>query len=191
MKRHARLLGCTAGSVKGRLERGRKLLHVALARRGLALSGAMLALEVSQTGSASGAARLAAETRSAVLAFVNGESGVITPKVLALTESAIGAATGAKVKVALRAVGFGGLGGWIEGYLGIRHWQQSHQTYRRRIENKQRPEAHRRRSLQTTKYQASISTAIRCLPARLLAWVRRGSGTSGMSSLWPTPRTVR
>jgi RNA polymerase sigma factor (sigma-70 family) len=39
----ARVLGWTAGSVKGRLERGRKKLHERLSRRGLELSGALLA----------------------------------------------------------------------------------------------------------------------------------------------------
>ncbi|HEY7312762.1 MAG TPA: sigma-70 family RNA polymerase sigma factor [Gemmataceae bacterium] len=36
-------LGCSAGSIKGRLERGREVLRKRLLRRGLALSGAMLA----------------------------------------------------------------------------------------------------------------------------------------------------
>jgi RNA polymerase sigma factor (sigma-70 family) len=42
----ARLLGWTPGSLKGRLERGRKRLHGRLARRGLALPAALAALEV-------------------------------------------------------------------------------------------------------------------------------------------------
>ena len=41
----AGLLGWTPGSVKGRLERGRALLHSRLARRGLTLSAALMGLE--------------------------------------------------------------------------------------------------------------------------------------------------
>ena len=44
----ARRLGWTPGSVKGRLERGRKRLHARLVRRGLDLSVALAALEASQ-----------------------------------------------------------------------------------------------------------------------------------------------
>src|SRR5438874_328622 len=39
----ARLLGWTSGSVRGRLERGRKRLHEWLARRGLSLPAALVA----------------------------------------------------------------------------------------------------------------------------------------------------
>jgi RNA polymerase sigma factor (sigma-70 family) len=44
----ARRLGWTAGSVKGRLERGRKRLHDRLVRRGLTLGAALSAAEVSR-----------------------------------------------------------------------------------------------------------------------------------------------
>jgi RNA polymerase sigma factor (sigma-70 family) len=46
----ARLLGWSAGSVKGRLERGRARLHARLARRGLTLSAGLLAAEFSRSG---------------------------------------------------------------------------------------------------------------------------------------------
>ncbi len=65
----ARLLGWTAGSVKGRLERGRKRLHARLSRRGLTLSAAVSLLAVSQTGAASTAMRLSSATLQAVLTF--------------------------------------------------------------------------------------------------------------------------
>jgi protocatechuate 3,4-dioxygenase beta subunit len=39
----AQVLGCSAGSIKGRLERGREMLRARLLRRGLMLSGALLA----------------------------------------------------------------------------------------------------------------------------------------------------
>jgi RNA polymerase sigma factor (sigma-70 family) len=44
----ARQLGWTPGSVRGRLERGRRRLHARLLRRGLTLSAGLLALEVSR-----------------------------------------------------------------------------------------------------------------------------------------------
>jgi len=65
----ARQLGWTRGSVKGRLERGRKRLHERLVRRGLTLSAALTAAEVSRgAASAAMAAQLVAATaRGAVL----------------------------------------------------------------------------------------------------------------------------
>jgi RNA polymerase sigma factor (sigma-70 family) len=65
----ARRLGWTAGSVKGRLERGRVRLHARLARRGLTLAAALTAVEVSR-GSAP--AVTAAPTVRAALAFLAG-----------------------------------------------------------------------------------------------------------------------
>ncbi len=59
----ARLLGLTPGAVKGRLERGRARLHDRLARRGVALSAALLALELSRgVGQAVVPAALSART---------------------------------------------------------------------------------------------------------------------------------
>jgi RNA polymerase sigma factor (sigma-70 family) len=69
----ARLLGWTAGSLKGRLERGRKRLHARLTRRGLELSEALLALGVAQAGAANAAVRLTSVTLQAALAFGRGE----------------------------------------------------------------------------------------------------------------------
>jgi RNA polymerase sigma factor (sigma-70 family) len=48
----ARQLGWTPGSVKGRLERGRRRLHHRLARRGLSLTGVLAASEVSRASAA-------------------------------------------------------------------------------------------------------------------------------------------
>src|SRR5262249_53563282 len=50
----ARRLGWTPGSVKGRLERGRARLHARLVRRGLTLSAALGAVEVSRGSLAAG-----------------------------------------------------------------------------------------------------------------------------------------
>src|SRR5438270_592214 len=47
-------LGWTAGSVRGRLERGRKRLHASLARRGLTLSAALAAVQVTRAETVSG-----------------------------------------------------------------------------------------------------------------------------------------
>jgi RNA polymerase sigma factor (sigma-70 family) len=97
----ARILGWTAGSLKGRLERGRKQLHARLSRRGWAFSGALLALGVSQGGTASAAAQLTAETLQAALAFAQGECGAISAEVVELVESAVTSMTAAKVKMGL------------------------------------------------------------------------------------------
>jgi RNA polymerase sigma factor (sigma-70 family) len=64
----ARQLGWTPGSVKGRLERGRARLHERLVRRGLTLSAALAAAEVSR-GAALAIARLAAGTVRGAVAF--------------------------------------------------------------------------------------------------------------------------
>jgi WD40 repeat protein len=66
----ARRLGWSAGSVKGRLERGRARLHARLARRGLTLAGALAAVELSR-GTAP--AMPAAPTVRAALAFAAGQ----------------------------------------------------------------------------------------------------------------------
>src|SRR5207248_5520961 len=68
----ARLLGCTAGSVKGRLERGRRRLHARLVRRGVVPAGALAALEVCRAAtSAVMPAALSATTARAALALAS------------------------------------------------------------------------------------------------------------------------
>ncbi|HTU18927.1 MAG TPA: sigma-70 family RNA polymerase sigma factor [Gemmataceae bacterium] len=66
----ARILGCTAGSIKGLLERGRRRLQVRLRRRGIALSGALAIIEVSR-----GEAVSALLLRSTVTAALGGGIG--------------------------------------------------------------------------------------------------------------------
>jgi RNA polymerase sigma factor (sigma-70 family) len=70
LEQAARQLGWTPGSVKGRLERGRARLHERLRRRGLTLSAALAAIEVSRgAASAVGLAQLVARpVRGAVAA---------------------------------------------------------------------------------------------------------------------------
>jgi RNA polymerase sigma factor (sigma-70 family) len=63
----ARLLGWTPGSVKGRLERGRALLHRRLVRRGLTLSAALWTLEAARGTTT---ARLPAELTASVMRAV-------------------------------------------------------------------------------------------------------------------------
>src|SRR5262249_54605211 len=90
----ARQLGCTPGSVKGRLERGRARLHARLARRGLALSAALAAVELSR-GPAPAA--LTAATARQALAFV---AGAAAPRPVALlAEGVLRAMTGSRLKV--------------------------------------------------------------------------------------------
>src|SRR5262245_38442529 len=91
----ARQLGCTPGSVKGRLERGRARLHARLARRGLTLPAALAAAELSR-GPAP-AALTAATTRQA-LAFAAGH-GAPGPAVL-LAEGVLRSAALGRLKVA-------------------------------------------------------------------------------------------
>jgi RNA polymerase sigma factor (sigma-70 family) len=70
----ARRLGWSPGSVKGRLERGRKRLHQLLARRGLSLAAALALAEVSRIGAAGPAGWLRAVTAKAAVAFAAGAS---------------------------------------------------------------------------------------------------------------------
>lgn len=68
----ARQLGWTTGSLKGRLERGRARLHARLLRRGLTLSAALAAAEVSRgAASAVVAAELVAGTARAAVLFAS------------------------------------------------------------------------------------------------------------------------
>jgi RNA polymerase sigma factor (sigma-70 family) len=83
----ARLLGCTPGSVKGRLERGRARLHARLVRRGLALSAALAAVEVSRAAVGTGVpAPLEEATVRVASAFAAGQGAGVSAPVAALAE---------------------------------------------------------------------------------------------------------
>jgi RNA polymerase sigma factor (sigma-70 family) len=69
----AQQLGWTPGSVKGRLERGRARLRERLLRRGLTLSAALAAAEVSRGEAAAAVARLIARTVRGAVAFRTGQ----------------------------------------------------------------------------------------------------------------------
>jgi RNA polymerase sigma factor (sigma-70 family) len=74
----ARWLGWTPGSVKGRLERGRKLLHARLVRRGVVPATAFVALEVCRATSATAMpAALASATVRAAVAFAGTRGAVV------------------------------------------------------------------------------------------------------------------
>src|SRR5262245_46927680 len=71
----ARQLGWTPASVRGRLERGRARLHTRMVRRGLTLSAALAAVELSRgVGSAAVVCRWAAPTVGAAMAFAAGRT---------------------------------------------------------------------------------------------------------------------
>src|SRR5262249_537720 len=70
----ARQLGWTPGSVKGRLERGRKRLHQRLAGRGLALPAALALVEVSRSAASNLAGRLVTSTAKTAAAFAAGDT---------------------------------------------------------------------------------------------------------------------
>src|SRR5262249_42241389 len=68
-------LDYTPGSLKGRLERGRARLHQRLARRGLSLSVALAAVEVSRGAAAASLATLVSPTVKAAILFAAGKAG--------------------------------------------------------------------------------------------------------------------
>jgi RNA polymerase sigma factor (sigma-70 family) len=73
----AHRLGWTGGSVKGRLERGRALLHTRLSRRGLTLSTTLAVVELSRgVGSAAVVGQLCGATVGAALAFASGSGAL-------------------------------------------------------------------------------------------------------------------
>lgn len=95
----ARLLGWTAGSVKGRLERGRKQLQARLTRRGLGLGASLLMLENMATATVSAALRQATVRRA--LTFTAGSAEGIAASVLALAETGLTNLTITKAKIGL------------------------------------------------------------------------------------------
>jgi RNA polymerase sigma factor (sigma-70 family) len=90
-------LAWTPGSVKGRLERGRRLLHQRLVRRGLTLTAALMAVEVSCGKAAIVPGSLAASTARTVCAPVTG----ISARVRILCEQGMTRMTSAKMLTGL------------------------------------------------------------------------------------------
>jgi RNA polymerase sigma factor (sigma-70 family) len=87
----ARVLGCSPGAIRGRLERGRKQLRTRLARCGLELSAVMAALELARgIGTAGISASLVVPVIRAAFAFGSGAPNVgVAPNVAALAEAAL------------------------------------------------------------------------------------------------------
>jgi RNA polymerase sigma factor (sigma-70 family) len=111
-------LGWSVGAVKGRLERGRELLRVRLARRGVTLSAAFLTLTLLESASAVPAALVAA-TVTAAARVASGQvvTGVVSAQTLSLVqEFARGLLLGKLKLAAVAAVLALGLGG---GSLGL------------------------------------------------------------------------
>jgi RNA polymerase sigma factor (sigma-70 family) len=96
----AQRLGWTPGSVKGRLERGRRLLHTRLARRGIALSPA-LAVFAASRGTAEVPAALETATIRAALAHTVGEVGAASAGADVLAQEVLRREISGKVKAAL------------------------------------------------------------------------------------------
>jgi RNA polymerase sigma factor (sigma-70 family) len=112
----AQRLSCTPGSIKARLERGRRRLHQRLQRRGLTLAAALGCVEVSR-GMASAA--LLGTTVAAAVPFAAGALGEarVSETVIALAQEGLQAMSVSKVKMALVvlvSVGVLGAGmGWL------------------------------------------------------------------------------
>jgi RNA polymerase sigma factor (sigma-70 family) len=101
----AQRLGWPEGTVAGRLARGRALLARRLARQGAVLSGASLAVVLSQQASAGVPAALTAATVQAAGQLVMGGVTVgISPRVAALTEGVLKAMFMNQIKTTMAAV---------------------------------------------------------------------------------------
>jgi RNA polymerase sigma factor (sigma-70 family) len=99
----ARQLGWTAGSVRGRLIRGRARLHARLVRRGLALPAALAAVEAARgLAPAAVPAGVAGQVARAAAAFAVGQpAAALSNRAAALAQSALEGMVMAKPKVGL------------------------------------------------------------------------------------------
>jgi RNA polymerase sigma factor (sigma-70 family) len=104
LKEAARLIGCPLGTVGTRLARGRGLLSKRLARHGLMVPGGMVATAIGQIAAGAGMPPLLmCLTIKAALSVAAGQAaatGVISPKVAALTEGVLKAMFLTKLKIA-------------------------------------------------------------------------------------------
>jgi RNA polymerase sigma factor (sigma-70 family) len=96
----ARQLGCTPGTLKGRLERGRSLLRRRLARRGLAPSAFLATLLSERTAAAVPGALLGATVRAAQVSLVGrGAAAGISAPVRALVQEGLKSMLVSKLKI--------------------------------------------------------------------------------------------
>ncbi|HYT93065.1 MAG TPA: sigma-70 family RNA polymerase sigma factor [Gemmataceae bacterium] len=103
IKEAARHLGCPSATIGTRLARGRSMLARRLARRGLILSGGVIATVLSQNAASAGVSLpLVTSTVKAASLFAAGQaaSGVVGAKVAALTEGVLKAMLLTKLKIA-------------------------------------------------------------------------------------------
>jgi RNA polymerase sigma factor (sigma-70 family) len=112
----ARQLGCSPGSIKGRLERGRMRLHAQLVRRGLTLGACLAAMEVAG-GSARAAvgADLSLRTLRGAINFAQGAESAgadVTAAAVQFAEGALqcGSIAKGKLLLAMIAVSLASLG---------------------------------------------------------------------------------
>ena len=99
----ANLLGCTFGTVSGRLSRARELLRARLSRRGVVMSVSLLFVLVSKNTPAAMPVMLAASTAKAAALIAAGHAatpGLLSAQSAALTEGAMKMLYFAKLKVA-------------------------------------------------------------------------------------------
>jgi RNA polymerase sigma factor (sigma-70 family) len=100
----ARQLGWTSGSVKGRLERGRARLHAGLRRRGLTLSAALAAAELSRAGAAVVTAPWVLTMARAAARFAAGEAvpaEAVSVRAVALTNAFLEVTVMTRLKIAV------------------------------------------------------------------------------------------
>jgi len=109
----ARRLGRTTGSLRGKLERGRKRLAARLTRRGVTLSATLAVVEAArQAGSAAVPPLLVARTVQAALQYTAGFSpaGLLSTSAVGLTEGVLRTMWLTKVRLIVSlALGLGGL----------------------------------------------------------------------------------
>jgi RNA polymerase sigma factor (sigma-70 family) len=117
----ARELGWSLGTVRGRLERGRQLLRARLARRGLALSAALLgALLTRDAGAAALPAALAAAISRAAVHLASGRGpgvGLVPARVTALMEGVLKAMAMTRLKAVAAVLLMAALAGLAAGPL--------------------------------------------------------------------------